>query len=83
MSSQTSPIVLNNLIPVKEAALNSGYSTQYLRRLLRTGKLVGRKLGQIWLIQMESFETYLANTRGSKDHRFGPKCFFIRFRFHI
>ena len=73
MSSQTSPIVLNNLIPVKEAAVSSGYSPQYLRRLLRTGKLVGRKLGQAWLIQMESFETHLANTRSSEDHRFGPQ----------
>ena len=73
MSSHTSPIVLNNLISVREAAENSGYSTQYLCRLLRTGKLVGRKVGQVWLIQMESFESYLATTRSSKDHRFGPQ----------
>ena len=73
MSSQTSPIVLNNLISVREAAVNSGYNPQYLRRLLRAGKLVGRKLGQVWLIQIDSFEAYLANAGSSEDHRFGPK----------
>ncbi|MBN2503484.1 MAG: helix-turn-helix domain-containing protein [Anaerolineales bacterium] len=56
MSSQTSPIILNNLISLKEAAECSGYSPQYLRRLMRTGKLTGVKLGQQWLIEMESFD---------------------------
>ena len=74
MSSQTSPIVLNNLIPVKEAAESSGYSPQYLRRLLRTGKLVGRKLGQVWLIEKSAFEDYLENATQAADRRFGSKC---------
>jgi excisionase family DNA binding protein len=58
---------------VKDAAECSGYSLQYIRRLLRLGKLAGLKLGQQWLIQMGSFEAYLANAESSKDHRFGPK----------
>ena len=70
---QSAPVVLNNLISVKAAAENSGYSLQYLRRLLRSEKLSGLKLGQVWLIQMDSFEAYLANAESSKDHRFGPK----------
>ena len=73
LNHQTSPIVLNNLISVKKSAECSGYSQQYVRRLLRTGKRAGLKLGQVWLIQMESFEAYLANAENSKDHRFGPK----------
>ena len=73
MSSQISPVVLNNLISVKDAAESSGYSLQYIRRLLRLEKLAGLKLGQVWLIQMDSFEVYLANAEGSKDRRFGPK----------
>ena len=73
MSSQISPIVLNNLISVKDAAECSGYSLQYIRQLLRLEKLAGLKLGQVWLIQMDSFEVYLANAESSKDHRFGPK----------
>ena len=73
MFSQNSPVVLNNLISVKDAAECSGYSLRYMRRHLRSGKLAGLKLGQVWLIQMDSFETYLANAESSKDHRFGPK----------
>ena len=73
ISSQISPKVLNNLISVKDAAECSGYSLQYIRRLLRLEKLAGLKLGQQWLIQMESFEAYLANAETTKDHRFGPK----------
>jgi excisionase family DNA binding protein len=73
MLSQNSPVVLNNLISVKDAAECSGYSTQYLRRLLRVGKLAGLKLGQQWLIQIDSFEAYLINAESSKDHRFGSK----------
>jgi len=43
-------IVFNNCISVKGAAECTGYSEQYMRRLLRAGKLAGLKLGQIWLI---------------------------------
>ncbi len=67
------PLVLNNHISVKAAAAFSGYSPQYLRRLLRLGKVAGLKLGQLWLIELESLETYLAQAGTSADHRFGPK----------
>lgn len=73
MSSLISPVVLNNLISVKDAAECSGYSLQYLRRLLRMGKLEGIKIGQVWLIAMASFEAYLENANHSADQRFGPK----------
>jgi hypothetical protein len=46
---------------------------QYIRRLLRLEKLAGLKLGQQWLIEIASFEAYLANAESSKDHRSGPK----------
>ncbi len=69
----TIPTVFNNCISVKAAAFHSGYSLQYIRRLLRLEKLAGLKLGQVWFIQMASFEAYLANAENSKDHRFGPK----------
>ena len=71
--NQSPTLVLKNHIAVKDAAECSGYSLQYLRRLLRLEKLAGLKLGQQWLIEMESFEAYLANAKDSKDHRFGPK----------
>jgi excisionase family DNA binding protein len=67
------PLVVTNHISVQAAAEYSGYSLQYMRRLLRTDKLAGLKLGQQWLVQMDSFDAYLANAESSKDHRLGPK----------
>ncbi|MBW8012267.1 MAG: helix-turn-helix domain-containing protein [Chloroflexi bacterium] len=73
LSQSSKPVILVNIISVKAAAEYSGYSSQYLRRLLRLGKLAGLKLGQVWLIEMESFEWYLSEVENSQDHRFGPK----------
>jgi excisionase family DNA binding protein len=69
----TNPIVFNNCISVKAAAFHSGYDAQYLRRLLRDGRLTGMKLGQSWLIDKSIFEAYLENAHQTTDKRFGPK----------
>jgi len=47
------PVILDNIISVIAAAECTGYSQQYLRRLLRRGKLNGLKLGQVWLIDTQ------------------------------
>jgi len=49
---------------------------QYLCRLLRNGKLEGLKIGQVWLIDKDAFESYLANAYQTSDQRFGPQNFF-------
>ena len=67
------PFVFNNCISVKAAAFLSGYNMQYLRRLIRNGKLTGMKLGQTWLIEKRTFDAYLENAHQTKDERFGPK----------
>jgi excisionase family DNA binding protein len=46
---------------------------QYLRRLLRTGKLDGQKIGQVWLVDKADFEAYLEKASKVADRRFGPK----------
>ena len=68
-----SPQVLNNCISVQVAAYYSGYSTQYLRRLLRTGRLEGIKIGQLWLVDKGALDLYLEQAQNVTDHRFGPK----------
>jgi excisionase family DNA binding protein len=67
------PQILNNHISVQGAALYSGYSLQYIRRLLRSGKLEGTKIGQLWLIDKDTLDAYLQLTKNAKDQRFGPK----------
>jgi excisionase family DNA binding protein len=61
------PFVFNNCISVKVAAYHSGYNVQYLRRLLRDGRLTGMKLGQTWLIDKGTFEVYLENANHTQD----------------
>lgn len=70
---QVSPVVVNNHISVKAAAEISGYSLQYLRRLLRIGKLEGFKIGQVWLLDKSAFESYLEKATEATDRRFGPQ----------
>jgi excisionase family DNA binding protein len=66
-------VVVNNHISVQVAAELSGYSLQYLRRLLRNGKLAGLKIGQVWLIDKSAFKSYLKKAVQATDQRFGPK----------
>ena len=71
-----SPFVLNNHISVKVASLYSGYSIQYLRRLLRQSRLKGIKLGQIWFIEKAYLDKYLLEAFNNTDNRFGPQQYF-------
>ena len=64
--------VLENHISVKSAAVITGYNIQYLRRILRAGKLDAFKIGQVWLIDLVSLENYLTNRTSSEDRRCGP-----------
>ena len=71
--NSTNPIVFNNCISVKTAAFHSGYNVQYLRRLIRNGRLTGMKLGQTWLLDRNGFEDYLEDALQANDKRYGPK----------
>jgi excisionase family DNA binding protein len=68
-----STLIIDRCVSVQAAAEISGYSAQYLRRLLRAGKLAGVKLGQIWLIRLDTLEAYLDKAEQSQDLRFGAK----------
>jgi len=67
------PQVLNNHISVQVAASYSGYSTQYLRRMLRSTRLEGIKIGQMWLVDKAALDSYIEKAQDSTDQRFGPK----------
>jgi excisionase family DNA binding protein len=66
-------VVREKHISVKAAAEFSGYNVQYLRRLLRNGRLEGIKIGQVWLIEMASLDHYLRNGNLQRDRRCGPR----------
>jgi len=73
MYSVSNSLVVTNHISVQAAAEFSGYSLQYLRRLLRCDKLPGLKIGQVWLIEISAFVAYLEKAIEATDRRFGPK----------
>ena len=68
-----SGLLINGHVTVQAAAEVTGYNIQYLRRLLRSGKLEGIKIGQLWLIEMQSLEMYLQQLESSSDRRCGPR----------
>jgi len=50
---------LADYVTSEDAADISGYHVNYIRRLLRQGKLKGRKFGNVWFIVRESLQEYL------------------------
>jgi len=74
ISSQShTGILINRHVTVQAAAELTGYNIQYLRRLLRSGTLEGCKIGQMWLIDVESLETHLLHVKSTSDRRCGPR----------
>jgi excisionase family DNA binding protein len=65
--------IISRHLTVQAAATHSGYSIQYLRRLLRSGSLEGTKIGQVWLIELDAFERYIDHARQRNDRRCGPR----------
>lgn len=65
--------VITRHLTVQAAASCSGYSIQYLRRLLRSVNLEGTKIGQVWLIDLAAFERYIDLAQQRNDRRCGPR----------
>ena len=49
-----------NLITTKVAGKLSGYHSDYLARLARSGKIAGKKIGHSWFIDRESLSHFLS-----------------------
>lgn len=57
-------------ITVDEAAEQSGYHPEYVRRLARQGRIGAEKKGRDWWIDRDKFRAYLTivTTLGDKKH---------------
>jgi hypothetical protein len=76
--------ILNNYSSVQVAGIYSGYSLQYLRRLLRNGQLGCVKIGQLWLVDKGALDICLKQVQNTADQRFGLKQLMIsQFMIHI
>ena len=58
---------------IKEASQKTGYNEEYLRRLIRNGKIEAIKVGPTYLIRVDSMEKYIAKVQDSDDARTGPR----------
>ena len=67
--------VLDNHVSIQTAAEYSGYNVQYLRRLVRAGVIEATKIGQMWLVTLDSLNDYLKSVRHTDDRRFGPRVY--------
>jgi hypothetical protein len=59
---------VDELIPLREAAEQSGLSTRHLRLLISRGTLWGKKFGRDWFTTAQAVREYMA-----RDRRPGPK----------
>lgn len=66
---------MTDWITITEAAQMSGYNPDYLRRVLRQGKVSAEKKGTMWWIDKSSLEAYLqqAASLGTQKHSQGIK----------
>ena len=47
-----------NYVLIAEAAEESSYTTQHISLLLRQGRVSGRKVGRIWLVDLDDLQRY-------------------------
>ena len=60
-------------ITTEEAAKISGYHLDHLRRLIRSGRIFGRKFGPVWQVDRDSLIRYLKDMETGGERR-GPKA---------
>jgi hypothetical protein len=60
-------------LTTKQAAEISGYSPQYVTRLLRQKKVKSQKFFTVWQISKSSLLAYIREAKKSEDKRWGPK----------
>ncbi|MFZ2983710.1 MAG: hypothetical protein WA053_01365, partial [Minisyncoccia bacterium] len=58
-----------NLITTKDASELSGYTSDYLARLVRSGEISGKRIGHNWLIDNASLGLFLQKQKGRKIDR--------------
>lgn len=50
---------MDDWLTTYDAARVSGYNPDYIRQLIRSNKVVGRKWGPSWQVSRHSLETYI------------------------
>lgn len=59
-------------VSVEEAAEITGYSEQYIRRLLRKGRIKAAKKGYMWWVDLDSLKAYKQQMDALGSEKFSP-----------
>ena len=57
---------------IKEASEQTGYHVEYLRQLIRDGKVEAERVGRVFLVRISSLEAYMESL-DKTDARTGPR----------
>jgi excisionase family DNA binding protein len=61
-----------DLLTSTEAAKITGYNEEYIRRLLRSGKVNAKKWGRDWMIDQDSLLEYIEKKGRGPQPRINP-----------
>lgn len=60
-------------IDIRQASEISGYNSDYLRRVMRQGKIKAQKRGTMWWIDRDSLQAYVALMEALGEKRYDPR----------
>ncbi len=60
---------MDDWLTTYDAARLSGYNPDYIRQLIRSNKVVGRKWGPSWQVSRYSLETYIKHAKKLGERR--------------
>lgn len=61
-----------NLVLVAEAASQSSYQPNHIRYLVREGMVEGKKVGGVWLVDLDALKAYEAQMAEEGAQKFDP-----------
>ena len=61
-----------NYLLIAEAAEESSYTPQHISLLLRQGRVQGRKVGRIWLVDLDDLQRYEQEMNELGTSKFDP-----------
>jgi len=63
---------MEQLVLIKVAVEEIGYSAPHITLLLRKGEVNGKKVGGIWLVDLDSLKTYATTMQELGTQKFDP-----------
>lgn len=62
-----------DFLTVKQASERSGYSAEYIRRLIRSEKIEAEKVGTVYFVSTQSIDSYTDKMKSDANPMTGPR----------